>query len=117
MCIWNACTGSLRSNTDTGAQVSGLLWSQQHRELLSAHGNPANDLAVWSCDSSYGLSCIGRVTGHDERVLHLTASSVDPHTVVTAGGDETLRFWKIFNNTKLKKSLKTDSLELTNLIR
>lgn len=101
---------------ETGGQVSGLVWASTHRELLSSHGNPTNDLAVWSCDNSYALTCTGRVDGHDERVLHLTASA-DVSTVVTAGGDETLRFWKIFNNSKQNKSLETNSLELVSLIR
>ncbi len=39
-------------------------------------------------------------------------------TVVSAGADETLRFWKIFTNNKAKAiSSKTDSLALTNFIR
>ena len=37
--------------------------------------------------------------GHKDRVLHL-ALSPDFSTVVSAGADETLRFWKIFDGGK-----------------
>ncbi|CAG8240903.1 unnamed protein product [Penicillium salamii] len=36
------------------------------------------------------------LTGHTFRVLYL-AMSPDGQTVVTGAGDETLRFWKIFD--------------------
>lgn len=41
------------------------------------------------------MSMIGEMRGHKDRVLHM-ALSPDGETVVSAGADETLRFWKIF---------------------
>jgi cell division cycle protein 20 (cofactor of APC complex) len=35
------------------------------------------------------------LTGHTARMLHM-AQSPDGSSVVTAGADETLRFWKVF---------------------
>jgi len=37
------------------------------------------------------------LTGHTHRVLHMAASP-DGTTVVSAGADETLRFWKLFGS-------------------
>jgi hypothetical protein len=39
---------------------------------------------------------VAELTGHTSRVLHM-AMSPDGSTVVSAAGDETLRFWKIFD--------------------
>ena len=38
---------------------------------------------------------VTELTGHKERVLHM-ATSPDGTTVVSAGADETLRFWRVF---------------------
>ena len=116
--MWNGCTGELKSKVDTASQVSGLLWSSHHKELLSAHGNPSNQLALWSCDSSsFELSGRGHLSGHDDRVLHVTLSP-DGETVVSAGADETLRFWSVFSHGKSKSPTnKLEPLSLTNFIR
>jgi cell division cycle protein 20 (cofactor of APC complex) len=41
------------------------------------------------------MSKVGELTGHTSRVLHL-ALSPDGTTAVSAAGDETLRFWRLF---------------------
>ena len=42
------------------------------------------------------------LSGHESRVLHM-AMSPDGETIVSAAGDETLRFWKCFaDDAKLK---------------
>lgn len=49
----------------------------------------------------YGeFSKIVELHGHTQRVLHL-ALAPDDSTVCSASADETLRFWKVFNNQKL----------------
>ena len=42
------------------------------------------------------MTCQAELTGHTSRVLHM-AMSPDGTTVVSAAGDETLRFWQIFD--------------------
>jgi len=41
------------------------------------------------------------LNGHTNRVLH-TSLSPDGTTVVSAAADETLRFWKVFEPSKIK---------------
>jgi cell division cycle protein 20 (cofactor of APC complex) len=43
--------------------------------------------------------------GHTSRILNM-ALSPDQTTVATVGADETLRFWKIFPQTKTASDLK-----------
>ncbi len=90
--LWNASTGALLSSTDAGSQVSSLLWSPHSRELLSGHGFSENQLTLWSAPS---MTRLAELKGHTERVLHMAASP-DGSSVVSAGADETLRFWSVF---------------------
>lgn len=89
----------------TDSQVSGLVWSSEHRELLSCHGNPTNSLRLWKWRASDGdvpLCQETELLGHEGRILHVAASP-SGQTVATAGADETLRFWKCFESTKQQK--------------
>ena len=86
----------------TDSQVSGLVWSSGHRELLSCHGNPSNALRLWKVQTNNGESPfhqLAEIQGHEGRILHV-ASSPDGQTVATAAADETLRFWKCFEGNK-----------------
>ena len=77
---------------DTGSQVCALQWSRHEREILSSHGYSKNQLCLWKYPT---LAKVGEMTGHTARVLHM-AQSPDGASVVTAGADETLRFWRVF---------------------
>ena len=84
--------GVCLSCVDTKAQVSALLWHPLYKELISAHGYSDNQLVLWKAPS---LERITQLKGHTERILNM-ALSPDGTTVVSAAGDETLRFWKCF---------------------
>lgn len=92
--FWNAGTGACVAAVDTGSQVCALQWSSRDRELVSSHGYARNQLCLWRYPS---LTKVGELTGHAARVLHM-ARSPDGASVVTAGADETLRFWKVFGD-------------------
>jgi len=95
---WNASTGALLSSTDTGSQVSALAWNPHERELLSAHGFAQNQLSLWKYPT---MTKVKDLMGHTARVLHLAASP-DGSTVVSAGADESLRFWRVFGEARGK---------------
>lgn len=92
--FWNTSTGALLNSVDTKSKVCSLLWSKYDRELVSSHGFSQNQLIVWKYPS---LRKVAELTGHTSRVLHL-AQSPDGSSVVSAAGDQTLRFWKIFSS-------------------
>ncbi|KZV34904.1 cell division cycle 20.5, cofactor of APC complex-like [Dorcoceras hygrometricum] len=76
-------------------QICGLIWNSHHKEILSGHGYGTecqNQICLWSYPS---MSKIGQSTSHASRVLHLSQSP-DGLTAVSAGADETLRFWEVF---------------------
>ncbi|KAI8468545.1 MAG: activator and specificity subunit of anaphase promoting complex [Monoraphidium minutum] len=90
--FWNTLTGAQLNAIDTGSQVCALQWSRHEREILSSHGYSKNQLCLWKYPT---LAKAGELTGHTARVLHM-AQSPDGASVVTAGADETLRFWRAF---------------------
>ncbi|XP_049395012.1 cell division cycle 20.2, cofactor of APC complex-like [Solanum stenotomum] len=96
--IWNTQKGTCISTNETGAQICGLQWNRHHKEILSGHGFGTGEshcqLCLWSYPS---MARIGEPLRHasSSRILHLSQSP-DGLTVVSAGADETLRFWEIF---------------------
>lgn len=97
--IWNTCTGENTFTVDTKTQVSSLLWSLEHQELITGHGYDTNQLTIWKYP---GLTRLQDLIGHSARILG-TAMSPDGQTVVSLGADETLRFWECFQVDKSKK--------------
>lgn len=90
--FWNTNTGILIDSVDTHSQVCALLWSNNYKELISAHGYANNQLTIWKYPSMM-KQC--ELTGHTSRVLQI-AMSPDGSTVISASADETLRLWNCF---------------------
>jgi cell division cycle protein 20 (cofactor of APC complex) len=103
--FWNTQTGNCLNSIDTKSQVCSLVWSKHDREIVSSHGFSQNQLCVWKYPS---LAKVTELTGHTSRVLHL-AQSPDGATVVSAAGDETLRFWNVFSAPDASNSVSIGS--------
>ncbi|RCK67037.1 APC/C activator protein CDH1 [Candida viswanathii] len=97
---WNTLTGSLIHDVNTGSQVCNLIWSKNSNELVSTHGYSRNQIIVWKYPT---MQQIAQLTGHTYRVLYLSLSP-DGETIVTGAGDETLRFWNVFEKNKHSES-------------
>eukprot|EP01041_Mallomonas_annulata_P010853 gene10853-22654_t len=100
--IWNTATGTNIRCTDTGSQVCALQWSDTYKELVSSHGFSDNQLCLWKYPT---MTKIREFRGHTSRVLHM-AKSPDGTSIVSAGADETLRFWDIFSSEKSNSATK-----------
>lgn len=97
---WNTLTGNLVHDVNTGSQVCNLIWSKNSNELVSTHGYSRNQIIVWKYPS---MQQIAQLTGHTYRVLYLSLSP-DGETIVTGAGDETLRFWNVFEKNRHNES-------------
>jgi len=98
--LWNSSRGGASINSvDTGSQVCALQWNPREKELLSGHGYAENQLSLWKCPS---MARIKDLKGHTGRILGL-CTSPDGSTVLSAGADETLRFWDCFGTAPAKK--------------
>jgi cell division cycle protein 20 (cofactor of APC complex) len=97
--LWNVAAGELVNSVDTKSQVCGAVWNRDGTEIVTSHGYVDNQLTIWKYPS---LTKVTDLTGHSSRVLHL-AMSPDGETVVSAAGDETIRFWRCFANPTNKK--------------
>ncbi|CAN6486878.1 unnamed protein product [Victoria cruziana] len=107
--MWNTQTGQCISSTDTQSQVCALEWNTHQKEILSSHGYSQYQLSLWRYPS---MTKMGDLKGHTSRVLYLSQSP-DGTTVVSAGADETLRFWKVFVPPQASKKLKEDDSPLS----
>ena len=96
--FWNTTTGKCLKSIDTKSQISSIIWSKYNREFVTSHGFQKNCLTVWKYKNFQKMIDL---TGHTSRVLSM-ALSPDGEMVVSAGADETLRFWKVFEQKKLK---------------
>ena len=110
--FWNTLTGQPMQCVDTGSQVCNLAWSKHASELVSTHGYSQNQILVWKYPS---LTQVAKLTGHSYRVLYL-AMSPDGEAIVTGAGDETLRFWNVFNKARSHRESKS-ALNLFTSIR
>ncbi|CAJ1958582.1 unnamed protein product [Cylindrotheca closterium] len=102
--IWNSQTGALFSSTDTGSQVTSVMWSQHRSELSSAHGFDDHLMKLWDYGHDSSLTKTTDFVGHSSRILS-TACSPDGCQVVSAGADESLCFWDVFDEPIRKRLL------------
>jgi len=113
VCLWNASSGRLLSSADAESQVTAVMWGQQERELVTAHGYSRNHLSVWKHPS---LVKVADLEGHTGRIVGL-AQSPDGSLVCSAAADETLRFWNIFSPASTAKTSKIESTKMNPIIK
>merc|ERR1719502_1079357 len=101
------------SSTDAESQVTDILWGQQDRELITAHGYSRNHLSLWKHPS---LVKVADLEGHTSRIVGL-AQSPDGSIVCSASADETLRFWRIFSPITAEKSTKVEKAKMNSIVK
>ncbi|CAB4020020.1 cell division cycle 20 homolog, partial [Paramuricea clavata] len=79
--------------------ISSILWSKDYKELITGHGFSNNQLSIWKYPS---MTRVADLVDHSARVLCMSMSPSGEH-VASAGADETLRIWKCFDRSQLKK--------------
>lgn len=102
----NTFNGKMKNEIDTGSQVCNIMWSRNSNELVSTHGYSQNQIVVWKYPS---MTPVASLTGHTYRVLYLSMSP-DGRSLVTGAGDETLRFWDVFNKRVIPRMDGSDGI-------
>ncbi|ORY76964.1 sleepy-like protein Slp1 [Protomyces lactucae-debilis] len=92
--FFSSTSGARLSTMNCTSQVTSLTWSPAHREIVSTHGFPDNQITVHSVQNNT-LSKVVDIPAHDARVLHACLSP-DGTTLATTSSDENLKFWKVF---------------------
>ncbi|EGR33768.1 WD regulatory protein, putative [Ichthyophthirius multifiliis] len=90
--FWNTQIGKQVDQIETNSQVCNLVFSKNQNEFVSTHGFQDNEIIVWKYPTLQKIACL---TGHSCRVLQLGLSPCSTK-IVTGAGDQTLRFWDIF---------------------
>jgi WD40 repeat protein len=105
--FWNVEKNTMINSINTESQVCNVLFHPFEKEIISSHGfSPSginnNTVCLWKYPS---MNKIAELNGHLSRV-HFMAMSPDASTIVSGAGsgDESLRFWKIGDTKKPKKS-------------
>lgn len=91
--IWDSVTGECTCQADSDAQVCNIAWNFNGDKIVTSHGYTQHTICTWngrSLEREYVLN------GHDARVLYMSQSA-DGNRVVTGAGDQTVRFWTVFN--------------------
>lgn len=99
--FWNTATGANVGTISTGSQVSSLHWGQSYsgssssmnREIVATGGSPTNAISVFNYDTKYKVAEI--MQAHESRIC-CSQLSPDGTTLATVGGDENLKFYKVF---------------------
>ncbi|KAA3681834.1 cell division cycle 20, cofactor of APC complex [Paragonimus westermani] len=111
--FWNTNTGNCAKSVDVVAQVSGIIWNSEYRELVTSHGTPKNRLVLWR----YPAICpVAELMEHQGRVLCI-ASSPNNEMVASCASDETLRIWNCFEVDKVKKQTAEKTMRASALTR
>ncbi|TID30348.1 hypothetical protein CANINC_001050 [Pichia inconspicua] len=111
--VWNTSSGQKIHDVDTGSQVCNLAWSKNSNEFVSTHGYSKHQIIIWKYNT---MQQVASLTGHTYRVLYLSMSP-DGQTIVTGAGDETLRFWNVFDKTKLEQNTSSALLDAFTQLR
>lgn len=97
--LWNTYSGKCTRSIKTKSQVTSILFSENNKEMITAHGIPENKITVYKYPS---MDIQGYLKSHDRRILQMTFSPTGC-ILLSAGADEKLCFWDSFNPTKTKR--------------
>jgi cell division cycle 20-like protein 1 (cofactor of APC complex) len=91
---WNLNSLEMVDEVFTGAQICDLVYSKQHKEILVGLGGDINSIDLFNIGN---MEKVGRLEGHDMRVLNLDLSP-DGLEMISISPDETMRFWEMNQN-------------------
>ncbi|KAL3077250.1 hypothetical protein niasHS_013239 [Heterodera schachtii] len=108
--FWNLTDGSAHFTLDTHSQVSAILFSKPHGEMITGHGAPKAGVRVWHHEPNKikkfeQTAELNQAQGG--RVLALCQSPCGEY-VIAANQDEVLRIWHVW---KMDESMRKQTQE------
>ncbi|RKP07041.1 WD40-repeat-containing domain protein, partial [Thamnocephalis sphaerospora] len=92
--VWDARSGDCLAMVDTERAVLALGWLQADRELVSAHGQPDNAIALWTWPDLNPVVKLARA--HSTSVLDMHQPvDADVPLLASIAADERLKFWRL----------------------
>ncbi|XP_034548219.1 cell division cycle protein 20 homolog B-like, partial [Notolabrus celidotus] len=91
--IWDTDSATCVTSVNTNSQVCSLRWAEKRRYVVTGHGLPHHQATCWSWDFPH-LSPTLQLTGHSQRVLHVTLNP-DSTQIFSAGADQRINIWDI----------------------
>jgi cell division cycle 20-like protein 1 (cofactor of APC complex) len=85
------------------SQITGIVCSPISEQFVTTHGFLENDIRSWNLHDSSQPTAI--FEGHVNRVIYYTLSPDGTH-LLTGSGDETLKFWHVFEASSTKRNSK-----------
>lgn len=99
----------IASEESVQSPVSAIHFSADDSQLVSCHGAPSNSAIVWKFDD--GFHERAKLQGHSTRILQSTLLT-DEKTLITAGADELICVWNVFEKRKPHLERKQSALTL-----
>lgn len=98
--IFDVERGVTLEELEVDSQVTGLIFSWKTGQLGSLHGFSTNSLQLWGEGGvKKGSKPVKVFKGHEKRVLYY-ALGPNGEDIVTGAGDQTLRYWKVFEKAR-----------------
>jgi cell division cycle protein 20 (cofactor of APC complex) len=113
--IYSARTGAEVSNASTNSQISSLHWSHHTTELVTTHGfawvprttfsapRKASILVHGVDTNNYKLTAVSKTLDPYHGRISDSCMNPDYTRLMTAGGDQTVKVWRIFGEPKNKR--------------
>lgn len=89
--VTNVDTNAVTQEIHTSSQVCALVWDEEVRAILTAHGFSKYQLSLWKYDTA---ELLFEFLGHRNRILSMVRVPSSGE-VITASADETIRIWNM----------------------
>lgn len=89
--VTNVDTNTITQEIHTSSQVCALVWDEEVRAVLTAHGFSKYQLCLWKYDTA---ELLFEFLGHRNRILSMLRVN-NSGSVITASADETIRVWNM----------------------
>lgn len=89
--VTNVDQNIITQEIHTSSQVCALVWDEEIKAILTAHGFSKYQLSLWKYDTS---ELIYEFLGHKNRILSMIKIPSN-NSLITASADETIRIWNM----------------------